>query len=343
MTNHAIIGCGRVAPNHVHGFGEVDGWSVSTVCDTVPGRAREFAAQHGVPVATDDVDQVLDDGAVTSVSITTGHGRHAELVEAALLAGKHVLVEKPFGLSPDTARALVDLARSRGLVLSSVSQHRYDPVVLAVREWIALGLLGEITFVTATLQARRTRDYYESSDWRGTHGGEGGSALINQGFHCLDTVRWLCGDLAPQAAVTRTVALGDVIETEDTLCGLLTTRGGAPVLLSVTVASSVEWRTRIEVVGTDGSVTFDLDHPGRLHFWSGSRELHVRAEAERDRRAVEEPVGVSYYGVSHNRQIADFCASVGSGHPMLVDVSDSVGTLESITGLYQHAGAGAAR
>ncbi|MFD6091122.1 Gfo/Idh/MocA family protein [Oerskovia sp. NPDC060338] len=337
MENHAIIGCGRVAPNHASGFGRVDGWAVSVVCDTVAPRAEAFAAEHGIPRATSDINGILNDDNVTSVSVTVDHASHAGIVEAALRAGKHVLVEKPFGLDPAEARRLVDLARAQGLTLSVVSQHRYDSVVVAIKEWMTQGLLGETVFVSASLQARREGAYYMDSSWRGTQAGEGGSALMNQGYHCLDTVRWLCGDLTTRAATARTVSLGGVIETEDTLCGMLTTEAGAAVLLSITVASSLEWRSRIEIAGTRGTVTFDLDHPGRLHHWYGSPELDALAEAENARSLTDEPVGISYYGISHQQQISDFCSNVSTGRPMLFDAGDSVGTLEAVVGLYDRA------
>ncbi|MFK0195175.1 Gfo/Idh/MocA family protein [Kitasatospora sp. NPDC090308] len=329
---HALIGCGRVAANHVDGFGRVPGWVLATACDREP-HVKEFAREHGIATAAQDVEEVFADPGITSVSIAVDHVQHGPLAERALVAGKHVLVEKPLCLDPAQARQLVALAAERGLVLSTVAQHRYDPVVRAVRQWVGRGLLGRLVFASATLQARREPDYYTGSYWRGTRRGEGGSALINQGYHCLDAVRWICGDLTTTAAVRTARALGGVIETEDTLSGLLSA-SGVPVTLNVTVASSVEWRTRIEIVGELGSVVFDLDHPGRLRRWDGSAELVRLAERESSRGLAEEPPGTSYYGTSHRRQIADFCRSVADGGPMLSSPADSVGTLETILSLY---------
>ena len=273
----------------------------------------------------------------TSVTISVDHQQHARLVEDALLSGKHVLVEKPLCLDPKEGRSLVELAERQGLVLSVVSQHRYDPVVLSVRRWVQGGLLGDLAQVYVALQANRPPEYYADSYWRGKRTGEGGSALMNQGYHCLDVTRWICGELTAVAAVSQATALAPVIETEDTLSGLLVA-AGTLVVLSVTVASSTQWRTRIEVVGRSGSVTFDLDHPGRLHHWTGSAELVALAEQESTRSLAEEPMGISYYGTSHRRQIADFCHSVASGAPMLSSAADALGTLETIKDLYQPAG-----
>jgi predicted dehydrogenase len=140
------------------------------------------------------------------------------------------------------------------------------------------------------------------------------------------------------AALAGTRVLTGVMETEDTL-GALLSCGPAAVTLNVTVASSVDWRTRIELVGSLGSVVFDLDHPGTLHHCSGPAELLRRGEAERARSLAEEPPGIAYYGVSHRRQIADFCRSVTDGTPMLASAQDAVGTLRTITDLYDKAGA----
>jgi UDP-N-acetyl-2-amino-2-deoxyglucuronate dehydrogenase len=329
---HAIIGCGRVAANHVDGFKRVSGWAIAAACD-LQDHVASFAREHGIPRAARNEDEILLDPSIHSVTISVDHRQHARLVEKALGSGKHVLVEKPLCLDPAEGHRLIALAEERNLVLSVVAQHRYDPVVEAMDEWITKGLLGSLVFVRATLQAHRPASYYASSYWRGSLAGEGGSALINQGYHCLDVVRHLCGDLDTVAALGRTVGLGSVIETEDTLAALLSA-SGVPVLLGITVASFTEWCTRIEVVGRDGSVTFDLDHPGRLHHWMGTAELISAAERENARTLAEEPPGISYYGISHRRQIADFCRAVAEGTPMRFGPRDALATLETISALY---------
>ena len=332
---HAIIGCGRVAPNHADGFQQVPGWAVEVACDRGTD-VEVFAKEHTIPRWTREAAEVLADETITSVSVAVDHAQHATLVRQALAAGKHVLVEKPICLDAAEARDLVALAGSRNLVLSVVSQHRYDPVVLAVREWLRAGLLGELVSVSAALQAYRPPEYYRDSYWRGTWSGEGGSALINQGYHCLDAVRWICGDLTVRAAAATTRALAGVIETEETISGLLVA-GDVPVTLAVTVASPVDWQTRIDVVGRRGSVSFDLDHPGRLHQCTGPDDLMREAERHRARSLAEEPPGVAYYGVSHRRQIADFCRAVAGGGPMLTSAHDAVGTLDTVLSLYDKA------
>ncbi|GAA0532673.1 oxidoreductase [Saccharopolyspora subtropica] len=338
MPTHAIIGCGRVAPNHVDGFRALDDYDLTWACDRDAVLAKEFSAEHGIARWSSSVDEVLGDAELTSVSIAVDHAQHAELAERALLADKHVLVEKPLCLSVSDAKRLAELAAARGLVLSAVSQHRYDPVVLAVREWLRDGLLGRLLYVRASLEASREPEYYTESYWRGTRAGEGGSALINQGYHCLDVTRLLCGELEVRAAVANTTALAGTIETEDTLAALLVA-GDTPVSLHVTVGSTTQWRTRIELVGDRGTASFDIDHPGAVHRASGNAELERRAEAVRNREVEPPPPGIGYYGVSHRRQIADFAAAVRDGTPMAASAEAGVGMVRLLTALYAAAGA----
>jgi predicted dehydrogenase len=339
---HAIIGCGRVAPNHVDGFGQLPNVRVSWACDRDGARAAAFAAEHGIPDATDSVAEVLADRAVQSVSIAVDHAQHAELVGAALNAGKHVLVEKPLALDYREGHDLVAHAEQAGLVLSVVSQHRYDPLVVAIGSWVRDGLLGDVVSASVNLQCGRTASYYGDSYWRGTWAGEGGSALVNQGYHALDVVRWLCDDLEVLgSAIGRTAPRGQM-ETEDTLAALLRSPRGVLVTYSVTVASAITWRTRISLVGTGGSVLFDLDHPGTIHHVAGGPDLLHAVDLERTRSECEEPTGIDYYGVSHRRQIADFCATVAGGKSMVADGRAGLDTLQLIGDLYRMAGAPAA-
>src|SRR5487761_1501805 len=97
VFNHAIVGCGRVAANHVDGFRMVPGWSVAAACDR-ESHVAEFARIHAIPRAVRNADELFGDPEITSVTISVVLQQLARLVRAALLSGKHVLVEKPLCL-----------------------------------------------------------------------------------------------------------------------------------------------------------------------------------------------------------------------------------------------------
>jgi predicted dehydrogenase len=310
---------------------------VRWACDRDATVAESFATKFDIPKTSTDLDEVLADPELTSITVSVDHAQHAAVAERALRAGKHVLVEKPFTTRVADARALVDLAKESGLVLSVISQHRYDAIVEAVSDWIAEGLLGRLTAASVVQESFRDRVYY-SDYWHGTREGEGGSALINQGYHALDVMRLFCGDLTVTSAVSDALELRDAMENEDTLAAILRGPNGLIGTYTVTVTGTVEWRTRIGLTGTEGSVVLDIDQPGELHFASGGADLLERADALRASLKVTPTPGTDYYGSSHRRQIAEFCAAIREGTPMRGSADEGLAAIELIDAIYAAAG-----
>ncbi|MGY1456421.1 Gfo/Idh/MocA family protein [Streptomyces sp. SS8] len=334
---HGLLGCGRVADNHADAVRALGpGWELAVACDLRAGPAAALAARHGVAEVESSAEALLRRPDLTSVSVLTEHATHPRWVEAALRAGKHVLVEKPLAFTADEARSLVKLAAESNLVLATVSQHLYDPVVRLVREWLGEGLLGELVLVRGSLEASRPAEYYTSSYWHGTWSLEGGSALINQGYHCLDVVRSLVGPLSVDSARAVVPRTGEVQETESTIAALLSA-DGLPVVFSATTGSSTRWRTRIELVGSRGTVEFDVDHPARLHRVSGGAALTAAAAAADLEEAAAPTPGIDYYGISHRRQVADFAAAVEQGRPLIAPPEDGVEMAALLDGVYRAA------
>jgi UDP-N-acetyl-2-amino-2-deoxyglucuronate dehydrogenase len=334
---HAIIGCGRVAPNHVDGFRALPGWDIVWACDRDPGVAAEFARRYAVDGVTSSMADVFADARVMSVSVATDHAQHAEIAVEALRAGKHVLVEKPLALTVADAQHVLDTAMRHKRILSVVSQHRYDPLVTAARDWLRDGLLGKVLFAQVSLECSRGGDYYSGSYWRGTWRGEGGSALINQGYHCLDVTRLVLGELDVVAAIARNDHLGGLIETEDTLSALLLA-GTTPVTLNVTTGSTTQWRTRLEIVGSNGTACFDLDHPATLHRVEGNPELEKRAAMVATRVDIGSAPGIDYYGMSHRRQIADFARAVAGLGELSEHPATAIEMVRLLEGIYKSSG-----
>ncbi|WP_374458210.1 Gfo/Idh/MocA family protein [Nocardioides sp.] len=141
----AVIGAGYWGPNLVRNFGSSPHWDLKVVCDLDLDRARAVAGPH-IEV-TDQLQRVLDDPSIDAVAIATPARTHQGLALDALLAGKHVLVEKPLADSVAGGRAMVELAEQRGLVLMTDHTYCYTPAVQKMRELVVSGELGDIHFV----------------------------------------------------------------------------------------------------------------------------------------------------------------------------------------------------
>ncbi|WP_423181549.1 Gfo/Idh/MocA family protein [Arthrobacter sp. NyZ413] len=142
-----LIGAGYWGPNLARNFRTSPDWDLAAICDLDLGRATKVSEQvGGVPVLT-DLDELLSWSGLDAVAIATPARTHHRIASAALLAGKHVLVEKPLADSSEKGEEMVELARLKGLVLMADHTYCYTPAVLKIRELIGNGSLGEIHFI----------------------------------------------------------------------------------------------------------------------------------------------------------------------------------------------------
>lgn len=143
----ALIGAGYWGPNLARNFRISGDWDLAAICDLDADRARSVSEQVGnVPVVT-DLDELLAWPDLEAVAIATPARTHHRIALSAMLAGKHVLVEKPLADSREKGEEMVELARQKGLVLMADHTYCYTPAVLKIRELIADGALGDILFI----------------------------------------------------------------------------------------------------------------------------------------------------------------------------------------------------
>lgn len=335
---HAIIGCGSVAPNHLDGVRHCALSKVEIVCDRDENVLHEFMRQNSLTRGTTDYRKILKNPEIQSVSIAVDHAQHAALTREALLAGKHVLVEKPFTITREDATELIELARERRLVLGVVSQHRFDPLIKYIRNLLSQGGLGDLIGIWAQLQCLRRPAYFQSSYWRGTWTGEGGSVTINQYYHVVDLVRWMGGPVAEVKAMIGALRWKGIIETEDSMVGILRFENGAFGSIAATSASEVNWRSRIDLIGTRGNLSFDIDHPDTLHAYQlePAVEKDLLSFMKTDLTRQTPPPGKGYYGISHRYQIDEFMQAVaGQIEKVSVTGEDGLATLDLILRIYE--------
>lgn len=143
----AVVGAGYWGPNLIRNFRASSDWSLRAVCDLDLPRARQVVGDAPGCDVTDDLAALLSRDDITAVAIATPARTHRGVAEAALRAGKHVLVEKPLADSVEAGTAMVELAREQGLVLMADHTYCYTPAVLKMAEIIAAGELGDVLYV----------------------------------------------------------------------------------------------------------------------------------------------------------------------------------------------------
>jgi predicted dehydrogenase len=144
-----VVGYGYWGPNLVRNVMERPEFELVALCERDLARGQAFNAKvPGVPVMC-DLDEVLDDPTVDALIVATPPHTHHAICKAAMLAGKHVLVEKPLATTSMDAVDLVDTANTRGVLLMPGHTFLYSPPVAKVRQLIDRDVLGEMYFVTS--------------------------------------------------------------------------------------------------------------------------------------------------------------------------------------------------
>lgn len=292
MLRVAVIGTGFVGPHHVDAVRRGGYAEVVALAGSDPERTQARAKALGVAHATTDLAALLTDPELDVVHVCTPNATHVALAEAALEAGKHVVVEKPLAFDAAEADRLVALARRAGRHASVTFTYRGYPMVREARRLVANGDVGAVRLVHGVyLQdwLLTETDY----NWRLERDIGGPSrAVADIGSHWFDTAEYVSsqqvtavlGDLATflatrrrprDAGTTFAAATGDhdevAIESEDAATILVRFGNGALGSIVVSQVSAGHKNDfRLEVCGEKRSLAWRQERPNEL--WLGSRD-----------------------------------------------------------------------
>jgi predicted dehydrogenase len=152
-------------------------------------RAEEYARRWEIPRAYGSYEELLADGDVEAVYISLPNTLHVEWSIRALLAGKHVLVEKPFDRDPVNVIRAFTVAERAGLVLSEAFMWRHNPQTARLKQLVDGGAIGELRLVRAAF----SYSLYDESNIRLRTDVDGG-ALMDVGCYCVSGTRLLAGE-----------------------------------------------------------------------------------------------------------------------------------------------------
>ena len=288
----AVIGFGWMGRVHTqayvrvrHHFPELPVAPVLVaVADEVPGRAESAADQFGFASATRDWRDVLADPRVEAVSITAPNFLHREIAVAAALAGKHLWVEKPVGLTADDARAVAAAANAAGVQGAVGFNYRHAPAVVAAQQMLADGEIGAVTHARVRLFSDYAAHPEGALSWRYERARGGSGVLGDLASHGVDLVRYLLGEVAalvadaaiflPERARPTTATAGHAratggemgrVENDDYVSALLRLPAGGRVVLEASrVAVGEQNSYGFEIHGTAGTLAWDFRRMGEL-------------------------------------------------------------------------------
>lgn len=327
----AIIGTGMISALHLRSS-RLAGARLQGVLGSSPERSRDVAQKWGATRAYGSIEEVMADPAVDVVHICSPNAAHFAAAEAALLAGKHVVCEKPLATTLRDAQRLSTLAADLGLVATVPFVYRYHPMVREARALIQQGELGPLQLIHGSYLQDWLLDQLDSN-WR-VDAAKGGAsrAFADIGSHWCDLVEWITGErFACVIADLRTtikdrptagrptftasdtqqsdVAMS-AVSTEDVACALLRTRSGtlANVVISQ-VSAGRKNRLWFEIDGAKRSLVFDQESPEQL--WVGTN-IAIESRVKDPGRGSAEQRRLASVPAGHSQGYADcFEAFVG--------------------------------
>jgi predicted dehydrogenase len=296
MTHAVVVGTGFIGPVHVEALRRI-GVQVRGVLGSSVEKSQQAAQDMNLEVGYADYQAILDDAQVDAIHITTPNKTHLDMCKRALVAGKHVVCEKPLAMNARETAELVTLAQSRPNLIAAVNYNkRFYPMMLQARDMVQSGAIGTVRGV----RGGYLQDWllYDTDwNWRLVQE-EGGDtrAIGDIGTHWMDLTTFITGltitelfaDLTtfiptrrkPKQAVATFVGKEVAasmeyepvtIRTEDWGTVLFHYSNGARGTMTVSqVTPGRKNYCHVEIVGSEATLIWDVENPNEL--WIGRRD-----------------------------------------------------------------------
>lgn len=144
-----VVGCGYWGPNLIRNLRQAAGCQLKVICDASEQRLQHMRKLHPDVASTTQFGDLLKDEELDAIVVATPVRFHFEMAKAALLAGKHVFVEKPLARTVAEAEELVSVAAQNGLILMVGHTFLFSPAVRRMKEIVDAGDIGEIQYISA--------------------------------------------------------------------------------------------------------------------------------------------------------------------------------------------------
>jgi predicted dehydrogenase len=255
-----IIGTGWVGGIRAKVLSECPQVSELHICEIRPDRLAEVVADTNPKSATLDYKELLANPTIDVVIIsTTPEGTHYTFTKEALLAGKHVLIEKPLASNEEEADELIRIAREKNLKLTVGYSQRFNPKMAFLRQTIRSGKIGDI--VTCLVTRHATRELGKKITGRVKL-----SPAAMEATHDLDYLMWCLAPRKPIRVYSQTSGklFKQHSDTPDHQWILVTLDDGTTITVGAGWILPIGYpnytQTWIEVVGTEGTLTIDESH-----------------------------------------------------------------------------------
>ena len=309
-------GTGQVAVEHVHAFESNPHTYIAAVCGRSRESAEAFAARYAPEARVyERYQDMLNDPRVEIVSECMPNYLHAPDAILALRADKHVLLEKPAGITPEEVNALYDAAqKAKGRTIVSFLM-RWNPLVECIHNLIQQNAIGDIFFAGADYW-HGIKSTFASYNWIRRKEFAGG-AMITGGCHAADLGRYLNGEVAEvYAYATRQ---RDDFDYETTYSATVKYRNGSVGRLSAALdGTSFPYQFNIDMLGSKGAIRNERLYTKEL-FPGQDQWIHIQAQGPDSGSVAHHPF---------KAEINELVAAILNDTPVRSDIQDACRSMD---------------
>ena len=335
----AIIGIGTMGKRYAEmiGGGHIGGLSLTAVVcrsennaqwarDNLPQTVAVYASEDELYGHLEDFDAVI---------IVTPHKSHPPIAIRALGAGKHVMCDKPAGVTVADALSINEAAKRSKCVYAMMCHQRTYPQFIKIKELLNGQAIGRVTRIMwESTGFFRTKFYHQSGSWRSSWKGEGGGALINQGYHLLDMWQYLFG---LPAALYADIPFGKYndfkVDDEATIVMDYPGKMTGAFILTTGEGAATE---RLEVIGTRGRILLDGNRLALTRFDCDTAEYAATAKvtSRQNLSKSEEEFTFAEEDGAYAIMLENFARAVLHGERPIAEGEDGALTLQILNAAY---------
>lgn len=331
---YALIGCGRIAINHIKAVLK-NKLEFVAACDVeldkidILFNKANLENRESVKRYT-DYKEMLTENEIDLVGISTESGVHAEIALYCIDHGVNCIIEKPIAMSIQDADEIIRRSEERGVKVAACHQNRFNLAVQELRGALEAGRFGKLSHGSIHVRWNRNEDYYTQAPWRGKWASDGG-ALMNQCIHGIDLLRWMFGDEVEEVYGQTRQQFHDYLEAEDVGMAVVKFRNGAIATIEGTTnVYPQNLEETLYVFGEKGTVKVGGKSTNNIDVWQFADE----DDTDSQKRELQEQTS-NVYGNGHSSLYGDMIKAIQENRKPYVDAMAGRNALELVLAIYK--------
>lgn len=331
---YALIGCGRIATNHVKAVLN-NQLEFIAACDIERENIESLLAKHDLQNDASikrytDYKKMIEENELELISIATESGIHAEIALYCIDHGINVIIEKPMAMSMRDANEIIRRSEEKHVKVAACHQNRFNIAVQEMRKAMEAGRFGKLSHGSIHVRWNRNEGYYTQAPWRGKWASDGG-ALMNQCIHGIDLLRWMMGDEVEEVYGQTRQQFHHYLEAEDVGMAVVKFKNGAiGTIEGTTNVYPQNLEETLYVFGEKGTVKIGGKSTNNIDVWDFADE----DEADKKNKGLEEATS-NVYGNGHTSLFADMMDAIEHDRKPYVDAVAGRNALEMVLAIYK--------